>query len=205
MKILILWFCLAGAVAGQSVGLSVNGETAAQIETGMPLIVSATVVGDAGIPSLSVLGPDGSAAAIPLVSRGVSVWTVAPEALRQLAAGRYVIKADRAREVTFTVVSSSTAETAESRAARLLLLSSWAELEGDSEKALGYVEELLGAQPESIAARLRMADLLEARGRLAEALARLDEAETILRRAGRLAQPPVTIRVRQRRILDAME
>ena len=130
-------------------------------------------------------------------------WTISAETTTSMVPGIYTVRGAGGKPVTFEIRVPTVAEDAPRRAERLMLFSEYAALEGDRAKALDYAEQLLQADAESIAARLRKADLFEAEGKLTEALQMLDETEAIVRKT-KPAHPPVMIRRRQADILAKM-
>lgn len=88
------------------------------------------------------------------------------------------------------------------QAERLLLFSYWNEWHEDRDQAMANIEELLAAQPRHSSAHMRKADLLEAAGRLTEALQELDQLEVMLREDSPDAPSPNLLHHRQAVLLD---
>lgn len=194
--------CTALSFAG-GVPLAVNGASEALVEPGWPVIISAfqTQESDAP-PQLSVTG---TSVVAPQLRKGdgTLAWTISPETTAAMAPGSYTVRADAGKPVTFEIRVPTVAEEWARRAERLMLFAEYAVLEGDRARALEYVDELLRADADSVAARLKKADLFETDGKLAEALRMLDEAEMIIRRSNP-SHPPVMVRKRQTEILARM-
>jgi len=68
-------------------------------------------------------------------------------------------------------------------------------MQGHADRALEWADKLISEQPQALAGYVRRADLLTAAGRYEDALAALDEAETIYNRleASR-SHPPIVHR-----------
>lgn len=213
LALALLSLC-AAALAGPA-GIAINGAANdAVIAPGLPVILSFTSNGVSTPPlgDLEALGPDGARASLTyrpaasaesaltakLVIR-TDVWTLSPDGTANLTPGRYAVKLPSGEEAHFTIGP------VEEVADRLLLLSTWAEIDADKPRALELARQWLADQPASVAARLRLSDLLADGGELAEALKLLDEAEMQVRQSGaRTPHPPVAIRARQAELLERM-
>jgi hypothetical protein len=203
--------------------LSVNGMREAVVDSGWPVIVTATITGPevkgrAESIGLTAAGPDGASIELPFVSRrgtagtaagaeiATAVWTLSPEAVSSLAPGNYRIEVSEggvvASAVLLRVVSVLPPDQGTS-ISRFTLLSQWEEMQGHADLALEWADKLVREQPQALAGYVRRADLLTAAGRYEDALAALDEAETIYNRLeASSSHPPMLIRYRKRKLLD---
>ncbi|MGJ5820288.1 tetratricopeptide repeat protein [Paludibaculum fermentans] len=146
-------------------------------------------------------------------------FVLSPEQTSQMALGSYRVRAafdpqgQQAEGAWAERISATAArleisqeppqDKAAHQASRLLVLSNWSEILGDTAQAMAWVEELLSAQPSHYTAKVRKAELLEAAGRLTEALNLLDEVEVQLRADfPAFPQPPTLIRKRQADLLE---
>lgn len=222
MRLLIGTVLLSMALAAAPAGISVNGSAnGTRVERGLPVILSVTLTGasaESMAETLEAAGPENAKAVLirrtaapeemvlgeKVVTR-TWVWTLGPDGTAALAGGTYRVSLSGGDTVSFVIAESEgSSDSAQSRTTRLLLLSEYAELAGETGKARELTEQLVRDQPESVAGKLRLSDLLAGEGRLAEALRLLDEAEMQLRREQRLKLPPLMIRVRQAEILERM-
>src|SRR5690348_5332852 len=169
------------AAFAQTVPLAVNGASEAVVDPGWPVIISALVTEDSDPPQLSIKGPSDVIVQIER-GEGTLAWTISPETTASMAPGAYTVRVGAGKPVIFEVRVPTTAEDAARRAERLMLFAEYASVKGDRAAARDYAGELLQADPESVAARLKMADLLESEGKLADALQTLEEADRIVRR-----------------------
>jgi hypothetical protein len=169
--------------------LSANGNAAATVYNGEPLLVVMTVSGsDVATPvplDLAIATESGEPVSLPVALRSQTettrlgslqmysvTWTVSPEEISKLAPGNYTLRLAGARPATFRIRPDRREGGPETH----LLLSAWAEAEGEQELAVEHAEALLAEQPLSIAGRVRKADLLAAQGKTTQAIELLAEA-----------------------------
>ncbi len=219
MRILFSMFLATSLGFAAAGNVSVNGgPDGSPVEQGLPVMLSVTSTGSARQPAperLEATGPDGVRATLihrPAASEEIAlgskvttrtdVWTLSPDETASLPPGKYTVRLADTQQATFTLTAGTTSDSADARAARLLLVSAFAELAGDSAKALEAARQIVADQPTSVAGKLRLSDLLAEQGQFAEALRLLDEAEMQVTGGKRLPHPPVMIRARQAELLE---
>ncbi len=182
--------------------------------------------------SVAIEAPDGSSPAMTRSARlqpdavelreldMVTVeFVLSPEETSQLALGNYRVHAvydprgkqaegawaERiaAKSARFQLSQDPPQDEPAHQAAKLLDLSNWSEIQGDSTQAMAWVDELLTAQPSHCTAKVRKAELLEAAGLFTQALGLLDEVEVQLRADfPDTTRPPTLIHKRQADLLE---
>lgn len=172
---------------------------------------------------LTVTDPLGEVVELPLVGRAEGedtvelkemesasmAWWLAPEQTEALTPGVYSVRIEFDGRVwaaaSFEIGLTDGGSEEDREVTRLLLLSQWAEWEGRFDDALAHAEAILAKQAGSMAARLRMADVLASAGRYREALNALQQAEEWFDSAhGEDAPPPYGIYARRRAVRAKM-
>src|SRR5262249_54134294 len=143
---------------------------------------------------ITAAGPDGASIELPFVSRrgttgtaagaeiATAVWTLSPEAVSSLAPGKYPIEGNEGgmgASAGLLRVGRVLPPDQGTPISRFMLLSQWEEMQGHADLALEWADKLVREQPQALTGHVRRADLLTAAGRYEDALAALDEAETI--------------------------
>lgn len=233
MKLSLFFLMTIAALSAQTIEppplevvLSLNGRDGAVIQPGDALIASAAFLSAeqtrerAATATLTLWRPDGTqiensllarestATAAPGQELVLRVWTVAPEITGSLAPGEYLAWLETEGQppcaARFRVEATIDPDDLDHQAMRRLILSRWHELEGQFDLAIAQAEELITLQPGNLAARIRKSDALGAAGRLDEALAAANDAERQYLSQYPDGHPPLLIRKRQERLLNAL-